>query len=139
MRSTVSGASGNGAPSGVTAASGTLRPRGVPEYTMNVPSGDQTGFDDTELTSRTGRPPFAGTLNTRTPELSAAATAIHAPSGDHEGAPRTSSDSASGLTPDPSAAVQCSVERRSRRTGTHTRRPSGETAAAPTTAPWAGC
>jgi hypothetical protein len=40
-----------GRPSGVTAFTGTLRARGVPEYRMNAPSGDHAGFVDTESTS----------------------------------------------------------------------------------------
>src|SRR5204862_8085 len=61
---------------------------------MTLPSGDQTGFDDTESTSRTGAPPATGTLNTRMDAPTRAPTASHLPSGDHEEAPRTSSCSA---------------------------------------------
>src|SRR5688500_16321026 len=105
---------------------------------MNFPSGDQTGFDETESTRRIGAPPAAGTLNTRTPAVSLAATAIHWPSGDHDGAPRMSNVSARGRGFRPSALVQASVERSRRRTAKHTVLPSGEMAAAPTTAPSLG-
>src|SRR5262245_12776105 len=105
---------------------------------MNLPSGDHTGFDDTESTSRTGAPPSAGTLNTRTASPSLAATAIHFPSGDHDGAPRTSSDSASTRTPLPSAPTQRSVDRALWRTAKQTVRPLGATATAPATVPSAG-
>src|SRR5919107_2650135 len=101
---------------------------------MNVPSGDHTGLEDTVLTSRTGAPPSAGILNTRTPAPSIAPIASHFPSGDQEPAPLTSSDSARVRAPLPSAEVQYSVERPCRRTGKHTLRPSGELAAAPTPA-----
>src|SRR5712671_4652077 len=102
---------------------------------MNRPSGDHKGLDDTESTKRIAGPPSIGILNTRTPCPSLAATAIHLPSGDHDAAPLTSSDSAivRGLVP--SAVVQWRVDRLRRRTGKHTLRPSGETATAPTTAP----
>src|SRR5262245_42297191 len=105
---------------------------------MKLPVGDHTGFDDTESTRRTGAPPLDETRNTRTPFVSAAVTASQAPSGDHDGVPRTSSDSASVWTFDPSGAMQCSVDRLRRRTGTQIVRPSGDVAAAPTTAPSAG-
>src|SRR5262249_51431659 len=105
---------------------------------MNAPFGDHTGFDDTESTRRTGAPPLTGTRKIRTPSVSAAATASHAPSGDHDGVPRTSSGAASVRTFDPSAAMQFKVERLRRRTGTQIVLPSGHLAAAPATAPGAG-
>src|SRR5258705_1325097 len=105
---------------------------------MNRPSGDQTGLEDIESTNRTGLPPSTGTLNTRLPRPSLAAMAIHRPSGDHDGAPRTSSDSASVRTPLPLALVHCSVDRPWRRTARQMLRRSGETAAAPATAPSSG-
>src|SRR5919112_1140916 len=58
---------------------------------MNVPSGDHTGLEDTVLTSRTGAPPSAGILNTRTPAPSIAPIASHFPSGDQAPAPTTAS------------------------------------------------
>src|SRR5215510_8690321 len=105
---------------------------------MNPPFGDQTGFDDTESTRRTGAPPLAETRKIRTPCVSAAATASHAPSGDHDGVPRTSSDAASVRTFEPSAAMQFNVERLCRRTETQMVVPSGEVAAALVTAPSIG-
>src|SRR5678816_1534141 len=107
---------GYGWPSGVTPLSGTIRAREAPEYRMTFPLGDHTGLADTESTSRTGSPPFTGTLNTCTAGPSLAATAIHLPSGDHDGAPRTSSDSPTGRASAPVADRQYSVERSGRRT-----------------------
>ena len=84
---------------------------------MSFPSGDHTGFADTESTSRTGSPPFTGTLKTCIAGPSLAATAIQLPSGDQDGAPRTSSDPATGRAPAPVADRQYIVERAGRRTG----------------------
>src|SRR5512146_1495624 len=64
-----------------------------------------------------------------------AATASHLPSGDHDAAPRTSSDSASVRAALPSGAVQTSAECLALRTGKQACLPSGEMAAAPTSAP----
>src|SRR5829696_6031043 len=102
---------------------------------MNLPLGDHTGFDDTESTSRTAAPPSTGILKSRTPAPSFAATAIHLPSGAQDGEPLTSSDSVSARAPAPLADMHQSVDRPARRTGTHIRRPSGDNATAPTTAP----
>src|SRR5688500_20216483 len=102
---------------------------------MNFPSGDQTGFDETESTRRIGAPPAAGILNTRTPAVSLAATAIHRPSGDHDGAPRMSNVSARGRGFRPSALVHASVERSRRRTAKHTLLPLVALAGARSTEP----
>src|SRR5262245_54064132 len=104
---------------------------------MNAPFGDHTGLDDTESTRRTGAPPFIGTRKTRTPCVSAAATASAVPSGDHDGVPRTSSEPAIARAFDPSAAMQYNVERLGRRTDAQIVPPSGDVAA-PTNAPSVG-
>src|SRR6476620_9058073 len=102
---------------------------------MIFPLGDHTGFADTESTSRTGSPPFTGTLKTCIAGPSLAVTAIQLPSGDQDGAPRTSSDSATGRAPAPVEDRQYSVERAGRRTEAQSRLPSGDTATAPSMAP----
>src|SRR5688572_14977340 len=69
------------------------------EYTMNRPSGDQTGLKESVSSSRTGGPPSTGILNRRVPSPRLAATTTHLPSGDQEAAPRTSKEAAaSGRT-----------------------------------------
>src|SRR5436190_24340637 len=102
---------------------------------MTLPSGDQTGFDDTESTSRTGAPPATGTLNTRMDAPTRAPTASHLPSGDHEEAPRTSSCSATVRAMPPSAVTQRRVDRAARLSAKQAVRPSGDTAGALTIAP----
>src|SRR5215212_9283391 len=102
---------------------------------MNFPSGDQMGFVETESVSRTGGPPASGILNTRVPVPAFAAMAMNLPSGDHDAAPRTSSDSASGRASAPFDVAQNNVDRPARRTGKQTCVPSGDGATAPTTAP----
>src|SRR3954471_24727907 len=95
---------------------------------MTLPSGDHTGFDDTESTSWTGAPPATGTLNTRVDAPTRAPTASHLPSGDHEAAPRTSSGSATVRAMPPSMFKQRSADRPARRSAKQAVRPSGDTA-----------
>src|SRR5688572_33397921 len=66
-------------------------------YTVNRPSGDQTGLKDSLSSSRTGAPPSTGILNRRVPSPRLAATATHLPSGDQEAVPRTSKESAASV------------------------------------------
>src|SRR5690349_21470549 len=102
---------------------------------MSFPLGDHTGFADTESIRRTGAPPSAGTLYTRVLAPSFAATVIHWPSGDHDAAPRTSSDSATAVAVRPSDEIHVNVERPRARTGKQTRWPSGDTAPAAAISP----
>ena len=62
----------------------------VPAYTIRVPSGDHTGFNPGFPGKRIGAPPAAGILNNPGPEASIPPVTIHLPSGDQQGAPRTS-------------------------------------------------
>src|SRR4051812_38399966 len=105
---------------------------------MDVPSGNQTGLNETASTSGTGRPPSMGILKMRAAGPSRAAMAIHLPSGDQDGAPCTSSDSASIRAPVPSAFMHHSTPRPRRRTTTQTLLLIGEIAAAPAMAPSVG-
>src|SRR5262245_52093562 len=95
---------------------------------MNLPSGDQTGLAEMSSRSLTGVPPSAGTLKMRLPFPSVAVTAIHLPSGDHEGAFRTSSDSAIERTFVPSPLIVYNFPRPSFRRTKLIRLPSSETA-----------
>src|SRR5262245_65699446 len=75
---------------------------------MKLPPGDHTGSDVTTSlpsTRRSGAPPSAGTLYRGFAFPSLIATAIHFPSGDQDGAVRTSSASASGCASVPSEAM----------------------------------
>src|SRR5215467_13595010 len=94
---------------------------------MNLPSGDQTGLAEISSRSLIGEPPSAGTLKMRLPPPSLAVTAIHLPSGDQEGAFRTSSDSAMVLTFVPSPFIVYSFPRPSLRRTKLIRLPSSET------------
>src|SRR5215831_1556522 len=78
---------------------------------MNLPSGDQTGLAEISSRSRIGVPPSAGTLKIRLPVPWVAVTAIHLPSGDQDGAFRTSSDSAIVRTSVPSPVIVYSFPR----------------------------
>src|SRR5437867_7539975 len=95
---------------------------------MNLPSGDQTGLAEISSRSLIGEPPSAGTLKMRLPPPSVAVTAIHLPSGDQDGALRTSSDSAIVRTFVPSPVIVYSFPRPSLRRTKLIRLPSGETA-----------
>src|SRR5574338_75627 len=105
---------------------------------MSLPFGDHTGFDDTESTSRTGAPPARGTLYSRTMAPSLTPIAIHRPSGDQDGAPRTSRDGATVRALVPSDAIHRSVDRPFRRMTKQSSCPSGEMPTAPATAPSLG-
>src|SRR5262245_50064661 len=95
---------------------------------MNLPSGDQTGLAEISSTSLTGDPPSAGTLKMWFPLSSLAVTATHLPSGDQEGALRTSRDSAIVRTFVPSPVIVYSFPRPPLRRTKLIRLPSGETA-----------
>src|SRR5215510_6506446 len=86
-------------------------------------------------TSRTGAAPSTGTLKSRLPSPSSAATATNFPSGDHDGASRTSSDAAKGRTLAPSAFITYRPFRPCRRMEKHINRPSGDTAGGAITPP----
>src|SRR5437762_5232206 len=105
---------------------------------MKLPSGDQTGSNDIDSTRRTGGRPSAGILKTCVASPSRAAMAIHAPSGDHDGAPRTSSDSASVRSRLPSTSLHRSVDRARQRTAAQIVLPLGDTPTAPDRVPSLG-
>src|SRR2546426_6020791 len=102
---------------------------------MNLPSGDQTGLTEISSRSLIGEPPSTGTLKMRLPFPSSAATAIHLPSGDHDGAPRTSRDSAIVRTLIPSPVIVYSFPRPPLRSTKEIWRPSAETAGVETRSP----
>ena len=95
-------------PSGRIARRGAKRDMVVPAYTIKVPSGDHTGFNPGLAGRRMGAPPTAGILNSPGPEPSYPPVAIHLPSGDQQGAPRTSMESVRGWNSAPSAEIMCS-------------------------------
>src|SRR5690349_249746 len=105
---------------------------------MKLPSGDHTGSNETESTRRTGFPPAAGILKTWVASPSRAVMAIHFPSGDHDGAPRTSSESVSDHSRWLSMSVHRSADRAPSRTPAQIVFPLGATAAAPDSVPSAG-
>src|SRR5437764_1547326 len=105
---------------------------------MTAPSGDHTGSDENSCTSRTGVPPSSGTLKTWIASPSRTPMPTHCPSGDQDGAPRTSSESAISLTLLPSAFAHDSAERLPLRTTMQNALPLGDTAGAAAIAPWLG-
>src|SRR4029079_17699731 len=102
---------------------------------MKRSSGDQTGLNDSVSRNRIGGPPSSGTLNTRVPWPSFAATATHLPSGDQDAALCTSMDVASVVRPVPLALITNNSACPCLRYEKHSRLPSGEIAGGATTPP----
>src|SRR5258708_38616587 len=97
------------------------------------------GFNAALATRRIRGPPSIGPLKTPLPVPSSPPTAIHFPSGDHDGLPNALSDSASGRRSVPSEVITCSRVRLSRRMEKQILRPSAEMAgAAVMRLPWLG-
>src|SRR5208283_1334165 len=100
-----------------------------PEYAINDPSGDHTGFRPIVLVSRTGDPPPVGILNSPLPFPSSPPVTIQRPSGDQSAEPSTSNAGAISLESVPSAEINRSRRLPLRRVTTAIRVPSGEIAA----------
>src|SRR5262245_25177076 len=81
------GGSSTALPSGRTPSSGCRPPTIAPQYTISVPSDDQTGFTDTPFVSLMALSPLAESLKRPGPLPSSPPITTHAPSGDQSGEP----------------------------------------------------